>query len=59
MKNNSKSFRTHLDEEYGLIGTAQRAKYEADFEAFKLGVMLQELRKEQGLSQKELALTNN
>ncbi len=33
----------------------QRQKYEQEFEAFKLGVMLQELRKEKGLTQEELA----
>lgn len=56
-KANSKltSFTDHLDEQYGKKGTEKRNKYEEDFEAFKLGVMLQELRKEQGLTQEQLA----
>ena len=58
MKNNSKnltSFVSHLDEQYGKRGTETREKYEEEFESFKLGVMIQELRKEQGLTQEQLA----
>lgn len=50
-----KSFSDHLDEQYGKRGTNEREKYEEEFEAFKLGVMIQELRKEKGLTQEELA----
>lgn len=50
-----KSFSDHLDEQYGKKGTDVREKYEEGFEAFKLGVMIQELRKEKGLTQEELA----
>ncbi len=53
--NNLTSFTDHLDEQYGKTGTTTRDKYEEGFEAFKLGVMLQELRKEQGLTQEQLA----
>ncbi len=49
------SFRDHLDQQYGKRGTTEREKYEQEFETFKLGVMLQELRKEQGLTQAQLA----
>ncbi|MCH6233448.1 helix-turn-helix domain-containing protein [Cognataquiflexum rubidum] len=49
------SFSAHLDEQYGKKGTDQREKYEEEFETFKLGVMIQELRKEQGLTQAQLA----
>ena len=52
---NLTSFAEHLDKQYGKKGTAKRNKYEEEFEAFKLGVMLQELRKEQGLTQEQLA----
>jgi DNA-binding XRE family transcriptional regulator len=52
---NMTSFADHLDKQYGKKGTANRDKYEEEFEAFKLGVMLQELRKEQGLTQEQLA----
>jgi DNA-binding XRE family transcriptional regulator len=55
MDNKIKSFSDHLDEQYGKRGTESREKYEEGFEAFKLGVMIQELRKEKGLTQEELA----
>ncbi|MBK8701924.1 MAG: helix-turn-helix transcriptional regulator [Saprospiraceae bacterium] len=56
MKNNNlTSFRDHLDAEYGKIGTKSRTEYEEGFEAFKLGVLLQELRTKEGLTQEELA----
>jgi len=49
------SFASHLDEQYGKKGTESRNKYEEEFETFKLGLLLQELRKEQGLTQEQLA----
>jgi HTH-type transcriptional regulator/antitoxin HipB len=49
------SFTDHLDQQYGKRGTATREQYENEFEAFKLGVMLQEMRKEQGMTQEQLA----
>ncbi|PIV57856.1 MAG: transcriptional regulator [Bacteroidetes bacterium CG02_land_8_20_14_3_00_31_25] len=56
MKNkNLTSFRDHLDKLYGKKGTETREKYEQEYEAFKLGVMLQELRKELGMTQEQLA----
>lgn len=58
MKKTSKnltSFADHLDEQYGKPGTTEREQFEQEFEAFKLGVMIQELRKEQGLTQEQLA----
>jgi DNA-binding XRE family transcriptional regulator len=53
--NNLTSFEDHLDQQYGKIGTPEREKFEEGFEAFKLGVMIQELRKENGLTQEQLA----
>ena len=53
--NNLTSFSDHLDDQYGKRGTPTREDYEQEYEAFKLGVMLQELRKEQGLTQEQLA----
>lgn len=50
-----KTFSEHLDQKYGKKGTEKRENYEQEFEAFKLGVMLQELRKEKGLTQEQLA----
>ncbi|CAN5582840.1 hypothetical protein BH23BAC1_BH23BAC1_46600 [soil metagenome] len=52
---NLTSFSGHLDKQYGKKGTANRDKYEEEFESFKLGVMIQELRKEKGLTQEQLA----
>jgi len=49
------SFSDHLDSQYGVRGTEKREQYEEEFEAFKLGVMIQELRKKQGLTQGQLA----
>jgi len=54
--NNLTSFADHLDEQYGKRGTEERERYEEGFEAFRLGAMLQELRKEKGLTQEQLAL---
>jgi len=53
--NNLTSFADHLKQQYGKRGTPEREKFEEGFEAFKLGVMLQELRKEKGLTQEQLA----
>lgn len=52
---NLTSFEDHLDRQYGKRGTPNREKFEEGFEAFKLGVMIQELRKENGLTQEQLA----
>jgi HTH-type transcriptional regulator/antitoxin HipB len=49
------SFSDHLDDQYGKRGTTEREQYEEEFEAFKLGAMIQELRKKQGLTQEQLA----
>jgi len=54
-KNNIVTFEEHLDGEYGIRGTPERENYEQGFEAFKLGVMLQEIRKQHNLTQEELA----
>jgi HTH-type transcriptional regulator / antitoxin HipB len=55
VNNNLTSFEDHLDQQYGKIGTPEREKFEEGFEAFKLGVMIQELRKKNGLTQEQLA----
>ena len=55
-KNKMTSFADHLDKQYGQKGTATREIYEQEFETFKLGAMLQELRKEKGLTQEQLAV---
>ena len=54
-KNNLTSFEDHLDQQYGKRGVPERETFEEGFEAFKLGVMIKELRKENGLTQDQLA----
>ena len=57
-KKNNKlvSWDSHLDKKYGKNGTATRNKYDEGFEAFKIGVIIQEARKNQHMTQEELAL---
>ena len=52
---NIKSFDAHLDENYGKVGSESRDKFEEEFETFKIGVLIQEARKRQHLTQQELA----
>lgn len=54
-ENNLTSWDDHLDEKYGKQGTDSRKKYEEDFEAFKVGVLIQEARKKQQMTQQQLA----
>ncbi len=49
------SFEEHLDKKYGKRGTPSREQYEEKFEAFKIGVLIQEARKRKRLTQEELA----
>ena len=49
------SWDDHLDKKYGEIGTSTRDKYEEEFEAFKIGVLIQEARKKQNMTQAQLA----
>jgi len=53
---NIKPFNTHLEENYGKKGTETREKFEEEFDTFKLGVLIQEARKKQHLTQEELAV---
>lgn len=46
----------HLDKKYGKPNSPGRAKYEEEFEAFKIGVLIQEARKQKHLTQEELAI---
>ena len=45
----------HMDQKYGKPGTDTREQWEQEFEAFKLGVLLEEARKKLNLTQEELA----
>lgn len=44
-----------LDNKYGKRGTAKREQWEQEFEAFKLGVLIEEARTKLGMTQEELA----
>lgn len=57
MKTNKRitSFDEHLDEQYGKIGTESRDKFQEEFETFRIGVLIQEARKKQQLTQQQLA----
>ena len=52
---NLTSFSNHLDEQYGKRGTKKREEYEQEFKSFKLGVLIQEMRQAQNLTQEQLA----
>lgn len=52
---NIKSFDQHLDEQYGVEGTESREEFESGYKAFKIGVTLQQLRRQEGLTQEQLA----
>ncbi|QMU63511.1 MAG: helix-turn-helix domain-containing protein [Flavobacteriaceae bacterium] len=54
-KNNITNWDDHLDGKYGKRGTEKREKFQEEFEAFRLGVLIQEARKCKNLTQQELA----
>ena len=54
-KNNILSWDEHLDEKYGKIGSDKREQFQEEVEAFKIGVLIQEARKNKNLTQQELA----
>jgi len=51
-----KTFDDLLDEKYGAKGTELRDNFDSDSLRFRLGIMLQEARKEAKMTQEELAL---
>jgi len=54
-KGNITNWNDHLDSKYGKRGTEKREKFQEEFEAFRLGVLIQEARKSKNLTQQELA----
>lgn len=54
-KNNLTSLTAFIEEKFGPRGTKKREKYEAGYEAFKLGVLIQKARQERGLTQEQVA----
>jgi DNA-binding XRE family transcriptional regulator len=53
---NLTSLSQFVDKEYGVKGTEERDKLEAEYEAFKLGVLIQQARQEKGMTQEEVAV---
>ncbi len=49
------SFEDYLDKQRGNKGTEFRSKFDADSLAFRLGIMLQQARKEAKMTQEQLA----
>ena len=54
-KNDIQTLDQFKDKHYGKPGTTKRDKFEAGYENFKIGAMIQEARLEKGLTQEELA----
>lgn len=52
---NIKSWKDHINLKYGEKGTESREKFEEEFETFKIGVLIQEARKKQKMTQEQLA----
>lgn len=52
---NLTSLSDFIDQEHGSKGTKQREEFEAGYEVFKLGAMLQQARQAKGLTQAQLA----
>lgn len=54
-KKNVTALREFIDKKVGKKGTKKRDKFEAEYEAFKLGVLIQQARQEKGLTQEQVA----
>ena len=52
---NITTFDEIIDNKYGKRGAKKREKWEQEFEAFRLGVLLEEARIKLGITQEELA----
>ncbi len=56
VKNKSlKSLDQFIDEKIGKKGTEKREQFEDEYDAFKLGVLIQQARVQKGLTQEQLA----
>jgi DNA-binding XRE family transcriptional regulator len=54
-KKNLTSLSEFIDKEVGPKGTKKRDEFEKGYEAFKLGVLIQQARQEKGLTQEQVA----
>ena len=52
---NLKSLDQFIDEKIGKEGTTEREHFENEYDAFKLGVLIQQAREQKGLTQEQLA----
>jgi HTH-type transcriptional regulator / antitoxin HipB len=52
---NLQSLDLFIDQQYGKKGTEKRNSFDEGYEEFKLGVLLQQARLNQGMTQEELA----
>ena len=52
---NPKNWKEHINNKYGEKGTESREKFEEEFETFRIGVIIQEARKRQKMTQQQLA----
>ena len=52
---NLKSLDQFIDEKIGKKRTEKREKFEHEYDAFKLGVLIQQAREQKGLTQEQLA----
>ena len=55
-KSNTKALSQIIDDQYGKTGTSERDNFEMGYRAFKLGALIQEARREKGMTQEQLAL---
>jgi len=54
-KSNIKTLDQFVEEHYGKKGTSKRDKFEKGYESFKIGFLIQQARRERGMTQEELA----
>jgi len=54
-KKNLTSLSDFIDEKVGQKGTKNRDQYDQEFEAFRLGVLIQQARQQKGLTQEQFA----
>lgn len=54
-KSNITTLDQYIDDEIGKKGTKRHEKFEAGYDALKIGVMIQQARREKGLTQEQLA----
>ena len=54
-KKNLTSLSQFIDKEIGVKGSKKREKFDNEYEAFKLGVLIQQARQERGLTQEQVA----